>query len=83
MATATRKREFGNGSIYFAEKENARIGTFTAGRKPNGKPDDKKVRGKTETEARRKLTSMFLTTLTLDIGIISVLGGETRHTIRR
>ena len=59
MATATRKREFGNGSIYFVEKENVWIGAYTAGKKPNGRPDVKKVRGRTEAEARRKLNNLI------------------------
>lgn len=59
MATATRKREFGNGSIYYVEREKVWIGAYTAGKKPNGKPDVRKVRGKTEAEARRKLNSLI------------------------
>ncbi len=57
--TATKKREYGNGSIYFVEKENVWIGAYTAGRKPNGRPDIKKVRGRTEAEARRKLNALI------------------------
>ena len=59
MPTATRKREHGMGSIYYVEKENVWIGAYTAGKKPNGKPDVKKVRGKTEAEARRKLNALI------------------------
>ena len=59
MATATKKREFGNGSIYYVKKENVWIGAYTAGRKPNGRPDVKKVRGKTEAEVRKKLNVMI------------------------
>ncbi len=59
MATAKKKRDFGRGSVYYVEKEDVWIGAYTAGRKPNGKPDVKKVRGKTEPEAARKLNALI------------------------
>lgn len=58
MATATRKNNYGDGSIYFDQKENVWIGAYVGGKKPNGKPDRKKVRGKSEAEVRRKLKAL-------------------------
>ena len=57
--TATKEREFGRGSVYYVEKENVWVGAYTAGRKPNGKPDVKKVRGKSESDVTRKLNALI------------------------
>ena len=59
VATAQRKRNHGTGSVYFNEKENVWIGAYTVGKKPNGKPDVKHVRGKTEAECHRKLNKLI------------------------
>ena len=59
MATATKKRNHGTGCVYFVEKENVWIGAYTIGTKPNGKPDVRHVRGKTEAEASRKLNKLI------------------------
>ena len=48
MATAKRKRGYGNGSVYFRESDQRWVGSFTLGKKPNGRPDVKTVYGKTE-----------------------------------
>ena len=56
--TATKDREFGSGSVYYVEKLGIWIGAYTVGKKPNGKPDKRTVRGKTEAEASRKLKNL-------------------------
>ena len=57
--TATKDRDYGEGSIYFVEKLNVWVGAYVAGKKPNGKMDRRTVRGKTEDEARRKLKKVI------------------------
>ena len=57
--TATKDRDYGDGSVYFVEKLNVWIGAYVAGKKPNGKLDRRTVRGKTEEEARRKLKKLM------------------------
>lgn len=57
--TATKNRDYGEGSIYFVEKLNVWVGAYVAGKKPNGKLDRRTVRGKTEEEARRKLKKVI------------------------
>jgi integrase len=59
MDTAKKKRNHGTGSVYFVEKENVWVGAYKAGIKPNGRPDIKTVRGKTEAEANRKLNKLI------------------------
>ena len=57
--TATKDRDYGEGSIYFVDKLNVWVGAYVAGKKPNGKLDRRTVRGKTEDEARRKLKKVI------------------------
>lgn len=59
MATATKERVFGNGSVYFNKKENKWIGAYTVGTKPNGKPDRRTVRANTEPECHKKLNALI------------------------
>lgn len=55
MATANRKRGYGNGTVYFRQSDQRWVGKYKIGTKPDGKPDVKVVYGKTETECHRKL----------------------------
>lgn len=57
--TATKDRDYGEGTIYFVERLNVWIGAYVSGKKPNGKMDRRTVRAKTETEARRKLKDLI------------------------
>ena len=59
MATAKRKRGYGNGSVYFRESDQRWVGSFTLGKKPNGRPDVKTVYGKTEAECHKKLKEII------------------------
>lgn len=59
MATAKRKRGYGNGSVYYRESDQRWVGSFTLGKKPNGKPDVKTVYGKTEAECHKKLKEVI------------------------
>ena len=55
--TATKNREYGNGTIYFRESDKRWVGKWKRGIKPDGKPDMLVVYGKTEAEARKKLNA--------------------------
>ena len=57
--TAKKQREFGRGSVYYDKKEDVWIGAYIAGTKPDGKPDRKKVRGKSEAEVTRRLNALI------------------------
>ena len=58
MATAKKKLGYGYGSVYFVEKKGVWVGAYTVGVKPNGQPDKRTVRAKTEAECRRKLKAL-------------------------
>ena len=58
MATAKKKHEQGEGSVYYVKKLDVWVGCYIAGVKPNGQPDRRTVRAKTEKEAHRKLKDL-------------------------
>lgn len=55
MATANRKRGYGNGTVYLRQSDQRWVGKYKIGTKPDGKPDVKIVYGKTEAECHKKL----------------------------
>ena len=57
--TATKDRIFGSGSVYFVERLNCWIGAYTVGKKPNGRPDVRTVRARSENEASKKLKKLI------------------------
>ena len=60
MAAATKKRGYGNGSLYQRTSDGRWVGAYIVGIKANGKPDKVTVYGKTEAEARKKLDAAIV-----------------------
>ena len=58
MGTAKKKMDYGEGSVYFVKNKGIWVGAYTAGIKPNGQPDKRTVRAKSEQECRRKLKAL-------------------------